>query len=140
MRLCPTWARRLQYRLPSVLLITAQRLARRLCASCKQPSDIPVDVLLTAGFKESDIDGTWAPPSGGMRCQKALATKGQVGIYEVMPITEDMQRIIMSNGNAPRHLRRRRNAKGYATCENPGLLKVKQGVTSLEEIEAVTNA
>ena len=124
----------------SVLLITAQRLARRLCASCKQPSDIPVDVLLTAGFKESDIDGTWAPyrPVGCDVC-KGTGYKGRVGIYEVMPITEDMQRIIMSNGNTL-DIAAQAKREGVRNLRESGLLKVKQGVTSLEEIEAVTNA
>ena len=124
----------------SVLLITAQRLARRLCANCKQPSDIPVDVLLTAGFKESDIDGTWAPyrPVGCDVC-KGTGYKGRVGIYEVMPITEDMQRIIMSNGNTL-DIAAQAKREGVRNLRESGLLKVKQGVTSLEEIEAVTNA
>ena len=124
----------------SVLLITAQRLARRLCASCKQPSDIPVDVLLTAGFKESDIDGTWAPyrPVGCDAC-KGTGYKGRVGIYEVMPISEDTQRIIMSNGNTL-DIAAQAKREGVRNLRESGLMKVKQGVTSLEEIEAVTNA
>jgi type IV pilus assembly protein PilB len=99
-----------------------------------------VDVLLTAGFKESDIDGTWAPyrPVGCDVC-KGTGYKGRVGIYEVMPITEDMQRIIMSNGNTL-DIAAQAKREGVRNLRESGLLKVKQGVTSLEEIEAVTNA
>ncbi|MBS0312935.1 MAG: type IV-A pilus assembly ATPase PilB [Proteobacteria bacterium] len=124
----------------SVLLITAQRLARRLCVACKQPADIPVEVLLTAGFKESDIDGTWAPyrPVGCDIC-KGSGYKGRVGIYEVMPISEETQRIIMSNGNTL-DIAAQAKREGVRNLRESGLLKVKQGITSLEEIEAVTNA
>jgi type IV pilus assembly protein PilB len=124
----------------SVLLITAQRLARRLCMSCKQPSDIPVAALLASGFKETDIDGTWSPykPIGCDAC-KGTGYKGRVGIYEVMPITEEMQRIIMSNGNTL-DIAAQAKREGVSNLRESGLRKVKQGMTSLEEIEAVTNA
>ncbi len=123
----------------SVLLITAQRLARRLCVSCKQPTDIPVEALLACGFKESDIDGTWTPykPVGCDAC-KGTGYKGRVGIYEVMPITEDMQRIIMSNGNTL-DIAAQAKREGVRNLRESGLIKVKLGVTSLEEIEATTN-
>ena len=124
----------------SVLLITAQRLARRLCVQCKQPADIPVEALLASGFKESDIDGTWSPykPIGCDVC-KGTGYKGRVGIYEVMPITEEMQRIIMSNGNTL-DIAAQAKREGVSNLRESGLRKVKQGMTSLEEIEATTNA
>ena len=123
-----------------MLLITAQRLARRLCAQCKQPADIPVEALLTSGFKETDIDGTWSPykPIGCDVC-KGTGYKGRVGIYEVMPISEEMQRIIMSNGNTL-DIAAQAKREGVSNLRESGLRKVKQGMTSLEEIEAVTNA
>ena len=124
----------------SVLLITAQRLARKLCAVCKKPADIPTEALLASGFKESDIDGTWVPykPVGCETC-KDTGYKGRVGIYEVMPITEDMQRIIMSSGTTL-DIAAQAKREGVRNLRESGLIKVRQGVTSLEEIEAVTNA
>jgi type IV pilus assembly protein PilB len=123
----------------SVLIITAQRLARRLCA-CKQPMDIPASVLLAAGFKESDIDGTWSPykPVGCDVC-KGTGYKGRVGIYEVMPITEDMQRLIMTNANTL-DIAAQAKREGVKNLRESGLIKVRKGMTSLEEIEAVTNS
>ena len=84
----------------SVILITAQRLARRLC-TCKQPLDIDEYGLLQVGYREDDLDGSWVPfrPVGCERC-KGSGYKGRVGIYQVMPISEEIQRIILSNGNA----------------------------------------
>jgi len=124
----------------SVLLITAQRLARRLCSGCKQPSDLPIETLLAAGFKESDIDGTWTAyrPVGCDTC-KGTGYKGRVGIYEVMPISEEMQKIILSNGTTI-DIAAQAKREGVNDLRQSGLLKVKQGVTSLEEIEATTNA
>jgi type IV pilus assembly protein PilB len=124
----------------SVLLITAQRLGRRLCASCKQPADIPTEALLSCGFKEEDLDGTWVPykPVGCDLC-KGTGYKGRVGIYQVMPITEEIQRIIMSNGNSI-DIADQARREGVRDLRQSALLKVKQGITSLEEVEATTNA
>src|SRR6476646_5187934 len=85
----------------SILLITAQRLVRRLCSQCKKPEDIPPEALLRAGFTEADLDGTWQC-FGPVGCDHCFGTgyKGRVGIYEVMPITDDMRQIIMRAGNA----------------------------------------
>ena len=84
----------------SVILITAQRLARRLCPKCKEPTDIPNETLLEAGFTEEDLDGSWTPykPVGCDACNNGY--KGRVGIYQVMPISEEMQRIILADGSA----------------------------------------
>jgi type IV pilus assembly protein PilB len=124
----------------SVLLITAQRLGRRLCVSCKQPADIPTEVLLSSGFKEEDLDGTWVPykPVGCDLC-KGTGYKGRVGIYQVMPITEEIQRIIMSNGNSI-DIADQARREGVRDLRQSALIKVKQGITSLEEVEATTNA
>jgi type IV pilus assembly protein PilB len=85
----------------SVILITAQRLARRLCPVCKQPADIPHEALLDAGFKEADrrrqLD---ALPTGGLLSMCNNGYKGRVGIYQVMPISEEIQRIILRDGSA----------------------------------------
>ncbi len=122
----------------SVILITAQRLARRLC-TCKKPMDIPLEVLLQAGFTEDDLDGSWQPmgPVGCERC-KGSGYKGRVGIYQVMPITEDIAHIIMTNGNSM-DIAEQAQREGVKDLRQSGLLKVKQGMTSLEEVLATTN-
>jgi type IV pilus assembly protein PilB len=122
----------------SVILITAQRLGRKLC-TCKQPADIPPEALLDAGFVEADLDGTWQPyRAAGCDTCKGTGYKGRVGIYQVMPISEDVNRIIMSHGNAI-DIADQARREGVRDLRQSGLLKVRQGVTSLEEVEAVTN-
>ena len=122
----------------SVILITAQRLARRLCA-CKKPVDIPSEALLQAGFTEADLDGSWKTyhPVGCDICQGS-GYKGRVGIYQVMPITDEMTRIILKNGTAT-DIADQARREGVLDLRQAGLLKVKSGQTSLEEVEAVTN-
>jgi type IV pilus assembly protein PilB len=122
----------------SVILITAQRLARKLC-SCKRPVDLPKDVLMRAGFKEEEIDGTWQP-YGAVGCDicKNSGYKGRCGIYQVMPITDAMTRIIMNNGTAI-DIADQAEREGISDLRRSGLRKVKAGLTSLEEIESVTN-
>jgi type IV pilus assembly protein PilB len=122
----------------SVILITAQRLARKLC-SCKKPEDIPEEALLRAGFRDEDLDRTWQPfgPVGCDLC-KNTGYKGRLGLYQVMPITDEMARIIMKNGTAI-DLADQAKREGVSDLRQSGLLKVKKGLTSLEEIEAVTN-
>jgi type IV pilus assembly protein PilB len=122
----------------SVILITAQRLARRLC-SCKKPVTIPVEALIEAGFREDEIDGTWQlyGPNGCDRC-KGSGYKGRVGIYQVMPISEEIQRIIMTGGNSM-DIAAQAQQEGIRDLRQSGLLKAKQGVTSLEEVLGTTN-
>src|SRR5258705_581805 len=122
----------------SVILITAQRLARKLC-SCKKPEDIPEEALLRAGFVDEDLDGTWQPfgPVGCDLC-KNTGYKGRLGIYQVMPISDEMARIIMKNGTAI-DLADQAQREGVKDLRQSGLIKVKKGLTSLEEVEAVTN-
>jgi type IV pilus assembly protein PilB len=122
----------------SVILITAQRLCRKLC-SCKKPIDIPEEALRRAGYKDDDLDGTWQP-YGSVGCDlcKNTGFKGRVGIYQVMPITDEMQRIIMKNGTAI-DLADQARREGVRDLRTSGLIKVKKGVTSLAEVEAVTN-
>ena len=123
----------------SVIMITAQRLGRRLCAHCRQPEEIPPEALLRAGFAEADLDGSWQTygPVGCEHC-KGTGYKGRVGIYQVMPITDDMRQLIMRNGNSLEIAEQARR-EGVRDLRQSGLVKVKQGITSLEEIEAVTN-
>ena len=122
----------------SVILITAQRLARRLC-SCKEPADLDDEALLATGYREEDLDGTWQPfkPVGCDICGGS-GYKGRVGIYQVMPISEEIQRIILNNGNAM-DIAQQAEAEGVNDLRRSGLLKVKQGLTSIEAIMAVTN-
>jgi type IV pilus assembly protein PilB len=123
----------------SVILITAQRLGRKLCTQCKQPEDIPPEALVRAGFSEEDIDGTWQPygPIGCDHC-KGTGYKGRVGVYQVMPISDDMRQLIMRSGNAL-DIAEQAKKEGIRDLRQSGLIKVRQGITSLEEIEAITN-
>jgi type IV pilus assembly protein PilB len=123
----------------SVILITAQRLARRLCPNCKAPADIPHETLLDAGFPEEEVDGTWTPyrPVGCPSCNNGY--KGRVGIYQVMPISDEIQRIILADGSAP-EIARQAASEGVRNLRQSGLQKVKIGVTSLEEVLGCTNA
>ncbi len=123
----------------SVILITAQRLGRRLCQHCKQPKDIPAEALVRAGFSSEDVDGTWQPyaPVGCDKC-KDTGYKGRVGIYQVMPISDEMRQLIMRNGTAL-DIADQARKEGVRDLRQSGLIKVKQGITSLEEIEAITN-
>jgi type IV pilus assembly protein PilB len=122
----------------SVILITAQRLARRLCVNCKAPVDIPHETLIEAGFPEEVIDGTWTPyrPVGCSACNNGY--KGRVGIYQVMPISEDIQRIILADGSAL-DIAKQAASEGVRSLRQSGLSKVKLGVTSLEEVLGCTN-
>lgn len=124
----------------AVSLITAQRLARRLCKNCKHPVDIPKEALLRAGFKEEELDGSWTlygPKEGGCElCNGGY--KGRVGIYQVMPITDEMSRIIMRNGTS-HDIADQAQREGVRDLRQSGLLKIKQGLTSLAEVEACTN-
>jgi len=123
----------------SILLITAQRLVRRLC-TCKRELATPVETLLNAGFDEGDLDGTWTlyGPGECDRC-KGTGYKGRVGLYEVMPVTDAIQRIIMANGTE-RDIALQAREEGVVDLRRAGLLKVKQGLTSLDEVLGSTNA
>ena len=122
----------------SVILITAQRLARRLCPQCKAPADIPHEALLDAGYDEEELDGSWAPykPVGCSACNNGY--KGRVGIYQVMPISEEQQRIILRDGSAL-EIAAQAKLEGVRSLRVSGLHKVRMGMTSLEEVLAVTN-
>jgi len=122
----------------SVLLITAQRLARRLCETCKKPADYPREALLKAGFAESDLDGNWKPyrAVGCSACSNGY--KGRVGLYQVMPITDAIQRIILAEGTAL-DIAVQAQKEGVRDLRQSGLLKVRGGMTTLEEVITVTN-
>ena len=122
----------------SVILITAQRLARRLCTNCKVVADIPQSALRDAGFAEKDLDGSWTPyrAVGCSMCNNGY--KGRVGIYQVMPITDEIQRIILRDGSV-NDIADQARREGVRSLRESGLHKVKQGVTSLEEVLGCTN-
>jgi type IV pilus assembly protein PilB len=122
----------------SVILITAQRLARRLCGTCKTPLDVPRKALLDAGFKGEELNSTWMPYKavGCSACNNGY--KGRVGIYQVMPISEEIQRIILRGGSSL-DIAKQASTEGVRSLRESGLLKVRQGLTSLEEVLNVTN-
>ncbi|WP_326539079.1 type IV-A pilus assembly ATPase PilB [Pseudorhodoferax sp.] len=122
----------------SVILITAQRLARRLCNNCKQAIDIPRETLLQSGFQPEDLDGHWKPyhPVGCNQCNNGY--KGRVGIYQVMPISEEIQKIILADGTAL-DIDQQARREGVRSLRQSGLHKVRLGMTSLEEVLAVSN-
>jgi type IV pilus assembly protein PilB len=122
----------------SILLVTAQRLARRLCETCKATVEYPQEALKRAGFGEADLDGSWKPYKavGCSACSNGY--KGRVGIYQVMPITEEMQRIILAEGSSL-DIQHEAQKNGVRDLRQAGLSKVRAGVTTLEEIITVTN-
>ena len=121
----------------SVSLIIAQRLARRLCTHCKQLVDVPKEALLKEGFTDEDIGSGMKifGPKGCTNCSDGY--KGRVGIYQVMPVTDAIGRIIMSGGNAI-DISDEAKRGGVADLRRSGLEKVKAGMTSLEEVNSVT--
>jgi len=121
----------------SVSLIVAQRLGRRLCSACKQPGDIPKDVLLTEGFTQEQIDTGFKlyHPKGCDKCNGGY--KGRVGIYEVVKVTETLASMIMEEASSIK-IAKQAEAEGFRNLRHSALLKVMEGVTSLEEANRVT--
>ncbi len=121
----------------AVNLIIAQRLARRLCTHCRKPLELPAKTLRQAGFAEADIpDLKIYGPGGCDQCNGGY--KGRVGIYQVMPVTPAIGQIILNGGNAP-EIAAQAHKEGIPDLRQSGLKKVREGITSLEEIERVTN-
>ena len=121
----------------SVSLIIAQRLARQLCSHCKQPIDLPDDVLLQQGFEQDDIGSfTLYGPNGCSQCN--VGYKDRLGVFEVMPITDRISKIIIQGGNST-DIEEEAIAEGVWNLRRAGLEKVKQGLTSIEEINRVTS-
>lgn len=121
----------------SILLIIAQRLARRLCPNCKAPDNVPREELLREGFTPEEIDAglTIFKPVGCDQCTEGY--KGRVGVYQVMPISEEMGRIIMRGGTSL-DLADQARKEGVRDLRASGLLKVKAGLIGLEELNRVT--
>jgi type IV pilus assembly protein PilB len=121
----------------SVSLIIAQRLARRLCSHCKQPVEVPREALLKEGFLEADVTAGMRifGPKGCDSCTDGY--KGRVGIYQVLPITDTIARIILAQGSAV-DIATQAAKEGVWDLRRSGLEKVKSGLTSLEEVNSVT--
>jgi len=121
----------------SVSLIIAQRLARKLCENCKEEVDIPGEALLKEGFTQADIDGgmTLYSAKGCNQCNNGY--KGRLGVFQVLPVSETIGRIIMEDGNAVQ-IADQAAAESIPDLRQSGLKKVKDGITSLEEINRVT--
>jgi type IV pilus assembly protein PilB len=121
----------------SVSLIIAQRLARKLCNNCKVPIEMPAEALLKEGFTQEDIDQGIKiyKPVGCGSCTDGY--KGRTGLYQVMPVSEEIQRIILQEGNAV-DIAAQSAAEGIWDLRKSGLSKVKAGITSLEEINQCT--
>lgn len=126
----------------SVIMITAQRLARRLCPHCKEHDDVPAEVLLESGLPLEELDGygsSWKiyKPVGCDECG-GKGYKGRVGIYQVMPITEEIRKIILREGTDI-EIAVESRANGVLGLREAGLMKAKEGITSLAEVLATTN-
>jgi type IV pilus assembly protein PilB len=121
----------------SVSLIIAQRLARRLCSHCKQPMEIPPEALLKEGFSEADVAAGIKifAPKGCESCTDGY--KGRCGIYQVLPVTDAIARIILASGSAV-DISQQAAKEGVWDLRRSGLEKVKSGITSLEEVNSVT--
>ncbi|MGK8253132.1 type IV-A pilus assembly ATPase PilB [Moraxella lacunata] len=123
----------------SVNLVIAQRLARRLCKSCKRPTNVPKQSLLEMGFTEEDLanpDNVIYEPVGCSECREGY--KGRVGIYEVMKIYPSISRIIMEDGNAIQ-IKDEAMKHGFRDLRRSGIMKVLQGTTSIQEMYRVTS-
>jgi type IV pilus assembly protein PilB len=120
------------------MLITAQRLVRQLCIHCKVPADLPSGTLIKAGFKPAELDGSWTAyrAQGCSACNSGY--KGRIGVHQVMPVSDEIQRIILRDGSAM-EIAAQAELEGVKSLRQSGLLKVKLGTTSLEEILSCTN-
>ena len=123
----------------SIMLITAQRLARCLCMQCKVPEDLTRQTLIEAGFLAAELDGSWQPyrAQGCQACNRGY--KGRVGVHQVMPVSPEIQRIILRDGSAM-EIAAQAQLEGVNSLRQSGLRKVKLGLTSLTEILGCTNA
>jgi type IV pilus assembly protein PilB len=120
----------------AVNLVMAQRLARRLCKECKEPANFSDKILIKYGFKAEELDQfTVYKPMGCDRCNNGY--KGRVGIYQVMPVTATIKKLILAGGNAM-ELAALATEEGINDLRASGLLKIQQGITTLEEVDRIT--
>jgi type IV pilus assembly protein PilB len=120
----------------AVLLIMAQRLGRKLCDRCKEEEELPTDLLIKEGFKPEDAEGLKTYKAVG--CDYCVnGYKGRVGIFQVMPISEQMENLIIQGGST-KDLEKQSANEGVLTLRESGLEKIKAGITSIEEINRIT--
>jgi len=117
----------------SVNLIVAQRLIRRVCQKCKEPEDVPVQALLNVGFSEAEAPNIQLYKGRGCEVCNQRGYKGRIGLYEVMKVTDDIRELILSGASAV-ELRRRAIEDGMISLRHSGLQKIRDGVTSIEEV------
>ncbi len=117
----------------SVNLIVAQRLIRRICQKCKEVEDVPVQALLNVGFSESEAPNIQLYKGRGCEACNQRGYKGRVGLFEVMKITEDVRELILSGASAI-ELRRKALEEGMISLRHSGLQKIREGVTTIEEV------
>ena len=117
----------------SLNLVCAQRLVRRICKNCSAPHPTPAQALMNAGFTAEDAKKV--VPNKGKGCEKCNNTgyKGRVGLYEVMDVTEELRELILVGASAL-ELRRKAVDEGMITLRGSGLRKVKDGVTTIDEV------
>lgn len=123
----------------AILTIIAQRLVRKLCPKCKKLAKFDQETLLAAGFSPEDLKGGWQPyvPVGCYTCHNT-GYKGRLGVFEVMPISDELKRLILLNATSL-ELAAQARKEGVLSLRQSGLLKVRQGITSISEVEANTN-
>ncbi len=123
----------------AILTIIAQRLVRKLCPKCKKLAKLDATALLNAGFSQEDVDSGFQPylPVGCHACHNT-GYKGRVGVFEVMPISDELKRLILLNVTSV-ELAAQARKEGVLSLRQSGLVKVKQGLTSIAEVEANTN-
>ncbi len=117
----------------SVNLICAQRLVRRICAKCKEPEDVPLQALLNVGFPEAEAPNIQLQRGRGCDVCNNTGYKGRVGLFEVMEVTDDIRELILSGATAV-ELRRKALEEGMISLRQSGLQKIKEGVTTIEEV------
>jgi type IV pilus assembly protein PilB len=117
----------------AVILIVAQRLVRRSCQNCKKAEKIPVQTFVDAGFPPEEAKDVISYKGEGCDICNRTGYKGRVALYEVMPIKEEIKELILQ-GASVFDIKKQAIASGMKTLRRSGLLKVKAGLTSLEEV------
>jgi len=123
----------------AVNLITAQRLGRRVCSQCKEPEEIPKETMLLAGIPESQVAKTVCYKGKGCSTCNDTGYKGRVGIYQVMPMFEELRELILAGANTA-EIKRESMRLGVKTMRQSALTKLQEGALSMEEVLRVTIA
>jgi type IV pilus assembly protein PilB len=117
----------------SVILIAAQRLVRRICQECKEEVDVPTKALQNIGFSDDEVDSVKV--FSGQGCMKCGNTgyKGRIGLYEIMPMTDTIRQMILEDATIV-DIKRQALEEGMVTLRQSGLIKIKAGITTIEEV------